>query len=69
MGFKPQHSCRRGWIEAELIPPLAFVAVTMQLAMMAAAQGDRELVTDLATKRAVLRKAQVMGVARVTTAD
>jgi hypothetical protein len=61
MGYKPQRSCRGGRIEAELTPPPAFVAVTMQLAMMAAAQRHREFVADLAAKRAILRKAQVMG--------
>jgi hypothetical protein len=43
--------------------------MTMQLAMMAAAQRDGELIADLAGERPALGKAQVMGIARLTAAD
>jgi hypothetical protein len=56
-------------VEPELVPPFTFVAVTMKLPVVSPAQRDRELVTDSSAERAVLRKAQVMGIARLTTAD
>jgi hypothetical protein len=34
----------------------------MKLAMMSAAQGNSELVADFATKRSLLRKAQMMSI-------
>ena|ERR1700730_188755 len=69
MRFKPQRSRGTGRIEAELLPPRGFIAVTMQLAMMSTAQRDGELVTDPAAQCSVLRKTQMMGVARLTSAD
>ena len=69
MGFKPQRPRGAGWIESELLPPRRFVAVTMNFAMVSAAQRDRELVTGLAAERPVLRKAQMMGVAGLPSAD
>ena len=41
----------------------------MDLAVMSATEGDRELVADLAAKRRRLRKSQVMGIGRSPTAD
>ena len=46
-----------------------FVAVTMQLAMVSAAQWDRELVADFAAERVRLRKAQMVSVAWLTSTD
>ena len=37
MRFEPQRSRRAAWIKTELIPPLRFITVTMQLAMMSPA--------------------------------
>ena len=69
MRFQPQLTGWDGRIDTGPAPPSGFIAVAMQLAMMAAAQGDRELVADLAAQRPALREAQVMGVAGFTTAD
>ena len=41
----------------------------MQFAMMPPTERDRELVTDFAPERPVLRKAQMMGIARPAPAD
>jgi hypothetical protein len=37
MRLKPQRTRRSGRIEAKLLPPHRFIAVTMQFAMMASA--------------------------------
>ena len=66
---EPQRACGAGRIELEFLPPSSFITVTVELAMMSPAERDRELVADLAAERMVLRKAQVMGVARLTSAD
>ena len=54
---EPQRSRSAGRIEAELPPPPRFITVSMELAMMPAAEWDRELVADFAAERAVLCKA------------
>ena len=46
------------------MPPGAFVADVVELAMMGAAEGDGELVTDLAPESLGLGEADVMGVGR-----
>src|SRR5437868_2084360 len=69
MRLKPQRPRGTSRIEAELLPPRGFIAVTMQLAMMSTAQRDGELVTDPAAQCSVLRKTQMMGLARLTSAD
>ena len=69
MGFKPQCARRAGGIEPKLLPPRRFVAVTMNFAMVSPAQRDRELVADFTAERPVLGKAQVMGVAGLSSAD
>jgi hypothetical protein len=48
MRFEPQRSRGLGRIEAALLPPRGFITVTMQLAMMAPTQRDRELDTNFA---------------------
>ena len=67
--FEPQRACRAGRIESELLPPCGFITMAMKLAMMSPAQRDREFVTDLSPERPVLRKAQMMGVTGLTSAD
>jgi hypothetical protein len=69
MGLNPERSRRTGRIETEFMPPCRFITVTMQLAMMSAAQRNRELVADFAAERPVLRESQMMGLARLTPAD
>ena len=69
MGFKPKGARGAGGIEPKLLPPRRFIPVTVNFAMVPPAQRDREFVTDLAAERPVLRKAQMMGVTRMTSAD
>ena len=69
MCFKPQCACGAGGIKAKLTPPRRFVTVTMNFAMVSPAQRDRELVADFTAERPVLGKAQVMGVAGLSSAD
>jgi hypothetical protein len=66
---QPQRAGGTGRIEPEFLPPSGFVAVTMEFAMMRSAEWDRELVADLAPKSSVLREAQMMGIAWLTSAD
>ena len=69
MRFEPKCSSGAGRIEADVLPPSCFIATTMEFAVVPPAQWDREFVTDLAPERPVLRKAQMVGVARLTAAD
>ena len=69
MRLDPECSRCTARIKAQLLPPPWFVAVTVELTMMSPAQWDGELVTDFAPERAVLRKPEMMGVARLTAAD
>jgi hypothetical protein len=56
-------------IDGGFAPPRRLVTVAVQLAMVAAAERDRELVTDLAAQRPALGKAQLMSIARLTATD
>ena len=69
MHFEPQCSRGDGRIDPMLLLSRRFIAVTMNFAMMSAAERDCELVTDLAPDSPTLGKTQVMGVARVMSAD
>ena len=69
MRGEPQRAGGPGRIEPAFLPPSGFITVTMELAMMSPAERDRELVTDLAAKSAVLREPQVVRVARLTPTD
>jgi hypothetical protein len=69
MRSQPQRACGGARIKAELIPPLAFIALPMKLAMMSPAKWHRELVTKLAAKSAALRKAQMMSITRLAATD
>jgi hypothetical protein len=51
MTFQPQGTRGNGRIDAHLFPPRRFIATAVDLAMMAATQGNRELVADFAAKR------------------
>jgi hypothetical protein len=50
MGLQPKNASRGGRIDAGLVPPGGFVARTMYLTVMSAAQRNRELIADLASK-------------------
>src|SRR6516164_3182291 len=66
---EPKRAGGPSWIEAQFLPPCGFITVTMNLAMMAPAQRNCELVADLAAERMILRKAQMMGIAWLPRAD
>jgi hypothetical protein len=51
MAFQPQDTSRNRWINACFLPPCRFIATAMHLAVMAAAQGDGELIANFAAKR------------------
>lgn len=69
MCFQPKRTRRHGWMDFGCPPPSRFIAATMNLPMMASAQGNGELVTDLTAKCPTLRKAQMMRISRLPTAD
>jgi hypothetical protein len=50
MAFQPQSTSGNGRINAHPFPPVRFIATAVDLAMMAATQGDRELIADFAAK-------------------
>jgi hypothetical protein len=64
MGLEPERACNLQHINPKAAPPNRFVAVAMELAMMAAAQRNSELVTHFAGQCASLRKAQMMRIRR-----
>lgn len=45
------------WVYSHIAPPRSFVAVAMDIALMAAAERDGKFIADLAAQRAVLGKA------------
>jgi hypothetical protein len=51
MTYQPQGASQNGRINARLFPPGRFIATAVNLSMMAATQGDRELIADFAAKR------------------
>ena len=56
-------------IHSVTVPPRAFIAGLMQLPVMPAAQGDRELIAHLETNGSRLCKPQVMRIGRLPAAD
>ena len=69
MRFKPQRAGRNGRIYSYPPPPRGFVAAAMHLAMMPSTQGHGEFIADLAAECPALRKSQVVGIARLPTAN
>ena len=57
MRFEPQSAGGSRRVDAGYLPPGRFVATTMHLAMMAAAERHSELIAYLAAKRRILGKA------------
>ena len=56
-------------VNLEALPPDDFVAGLMQLAVMAPTERDSEFVAHLHAERAWLRKAQMMRIGWLTSAD
>ena len=69
MGFQPQRPGGDDRIDPDFPPPCGFVAATVDLAMVSAAERDGELIADLATKCPPLRKPQMMGIRGLAAAD
>ena len=69
MRLQPKGASRCGRIDACLLPPRGFIATAMDLAMVTAAERNREFIADLAAKRRWLQKSQVMRVGRAATAN
>ena len=69
LGLFPEISGDRQGIDVHIHPPIHLIAGIVQLAMVDAAERDRELVADLLAHGARLRKLQMMGVGRRPTAD
>lgn len=69
MRREPQRVCSPVGIEPEFLPPPGFIALTMEFAMMSPAERDCELVADFASECSILGKTQMMGIARLPSAD
>lgn len=69
MGFSPQLQGNWNWIDIDTVPPSWFIASAVQLAMVSAAEGNREFVADPAAERARLSKAEMMRIARHAPTD
>jgi len=65
----PQSICSPEWLNADLCPPCCFVAISMNFAVMPAAQRDRELITHPASEGSALRKSEVVRIGRLPTAN
>jgi hypothetical protein len=51
MTYQPQGASQNGRIDTGLFPPYRFIATAVNFSMMAATQGDCELIADFAAKR------------------
>jgi len=60
MRLAPQAMCDPESIDAGLCPPCCFVATSMNFAVMSTAQGDRELITHLASEGSASCKSEVV---------
>jgi hypothetical protein len=69
MGFQPQRSGGDDRIDPDFPPPCGFVAATVDLAMVSAAERDGELIADFATECPPLREPQMVGIRGLTAAD
>ena len=68
MGFDPKRGSGNQGIDTQLLPPLAFVAMPMQFAVMQSAKRDSVLVAHLASHRMLLSEFDVVGVRRAPSA-
>ena len=65
----PKRICDLERIDSPSLPPHLFVASLVQLPMMTATERHSELITDLETDRARLRKTQMVWIGWAPTAD
>ena len=69
MGLEPQVASRNGRIKSGFLPPSDLIAAAMYRAMVPSAQRHGELIADLSAECPTLRKAQVVGIAGLATAN
>ncbi len=69
MCLEPQGPGGRTWINAALLPPPRFVSVFVEFAVMSSTHRDRELIAHLPAEGATLRKAQMMRISGLASAD
>ena len=69
MCLAPQSVCHPERLNADLCPPCCFVAISMNFAVMPAAQRDRELITHPSSERSALRKSEVVGIGGTPAAN
>lgn len=69
MRLQPKRAGLDGRINAGLLPPIGLVPAAVHFTMMTSAQRHGEFVADFASEGRVLRKPQVMGVARPPAAN
>ena len=71
MGFRPQAlgDFERIDVSIHRLPPSRFIAGSMELPVMSAAEWHREFVADFAAERHRLRKFQVMRIGRLSAAE
>ncbi len=69
MRLQPKRAGLDGRINAGLLPPIGLVPAAVHFTMMTSAQRHGEFVADFASEGGVLRKPQVMGVARPPAAN
>src|SRR5436190_9389722 len=69
VGLIPQLVSNGLRLDPELRPPSHFIAGSMELAMMAAAERHRELITGLDAEAPGLRETQVMGIRWLAATD
>ena len=62
VSFEPERASTGHCINCGVRPPRHLIAATMNLAMVASAQRDREFVTDLSSESAALGEAEVVSV-------
>src|SRR5262249_51624697 len=67
--FRPKRRGGGDWVELILRPPVGFVAAAVHLAMMHPAERHCELIAHLAAESAGLRKAKMMRVGGLPSAD
>ena len=69
MSFDPEFACDGCCVDSDRAPPFLFKTGAVNLAMMSAAQRNREFIADLEAETAWLREAQMMGIAGLPTTD
>jgi hypothetical protein len=69
VSFEPQGTRCDIRVDPSLHPPHGFITVSVDFAMMTAAQRHREFVTDLPAQRSALREAKVMSIRGLPSAD